>query len=81
MKLSLTIAVLSCIIGCTSGNTESVAGTPDCNAHFDDSEWGQGYGEQVQFPASTPNMNLDTCVPIDGWYCCVSSAKYSPFSQ
>ena len=71
---------LCCMLGCSTSDA-IVSGTPNCNAHFDDSAWGQGYGEQVQFPASTPNMNLDNCVPIDGWYCCVSSARYSPFSQ
>lgn len=79
MKLGVIFAVCT-LIGCTS-SAPSVSNTPDCNAHFDDSDWGQGYGEQVQFPASTPNMNLDNCVPIDGWYCCVSNANYSPFSQ
>ncbi len=82
MKLGIIFAAVSCMMfGCTSSDTASVAGTPDCNAHFDDTEWGQGYGQQVQFPATTAHMNLDNCVPIDGWYCCVSSDKYSPFLQ
>lgn len=62
------IAIGLCALSLLACESETVStSTPDCDRALD-TQWGQGYGTEVESPT---NLDSDRCVQIDVAWCCV----------